>query len=293
MARSWKFLRGQQNDFARKKSNKLALVIGTSVGLLAVLLHSAVDLNLHVPAIAILMVTLMALQSSLSRFATERYWVSVGAVRKIAATLVLLAGTVVLAFAGVRYGREDYWLGQAARASDYSLAQQNALEQAIAIEPMNAETAWNIGECLRTRSMLNETADPDALARQAMDWYRRGIKLDPRNPYNWAGCGMCLDWIDAGDAASVAESARDFAQADALDPNGYFTSALIGRHYFHAGDGAAARSWLERSLQLQWKDNEVTAQYLTNVQNWLESSAARQQPEAAANLRKTPESPPK
>ncbi len=293
VVRSWKFLRGPQNDFARKRSNKLALVIGASVGLLAVLLHSAVDLNLHVPALAILMVTLMALLSSLSRFATERYWAAIGTGRKLLLTLALVSGAGVLALAGVRLGREDYWLGQALRAPDYSIAQQTAFQRAYAAEPMNAETAWNIGECLRARSMLNESADPDALARQAMDWYRRGIKLDPYNPYNWTGCGICLDWINSGDDASAVESARDFARADALDPNGYFTSALIGRHYFHTGDGAAARSWLERSLRLQWRDNDLTSQYLTNVQNRLEDAAIRQKPETAASLRKTPEPPPK
>jgi O-antigen ligase len=276
VARSWKFLHGPQNDFARKRSNKLALTIGASAGLLAVLLHSAVDLNLHVPAVAIMMVALMALLSSLSRFATERYWVGVGPGRRWLATLALLAGAGLLAFTGVRLGREDHWLRQAAGAADYSVAQQAAFQRAFAVEPMNADTAWRIAECLRTRSLLNASADPDTLARQAIDWYRRGIKLDPGNPDNWTGCGACLDWINAGDAASVAEAARDFDQADSLDPNGYFTASLIGRHYFHLGDAAAARSWLERSLRLQGKDNELTAEYLTQAQAWLEAAALRQ-----------------
>jgi len=290
IVKSWRFVQGSQNDFARRSSNKFALTVGASVGLIGILLHSLVDFNLSIPAIAIWMVTLMALLSSQLRFATERYWASMRAGLKTVATIFLAASMVVVGYAGVRAGQEDYWLRRAAREADYSLRQQQAYEKAFAIEPQNPETAWNIGECCRTRSLLNETDKPDALAREAMEWYQRGIKLDPYNPYNWAGCGMCLDWIDAEDAASKAEAAHDFERADALDPNGSFTAALVGRHFTQLGDYAAARSWFERSLRLVWKDNELPAQYLTNVEKWLADGAAKQKPvEAGGKVGETPE----
>ena len=63
-----------------------------AAGLLAILLHSLLDFNLHIPAIAILVVTLMAVLSSQLRFATERYWFSVRTPLKCLATVVLVAG---------------------------------------------------------------------------------------------------------------------------------------------------------------------------------------------------------
>ena len=46
-------------------------MLGASLGLAAILAHSAVDFNMHIPANAILAITLMALLSSHLRFATE------------------------------------------------------------------------------------------------------------------------------------------------------------------------------------------------------------------------------
>ena len=282
VGRSWKHVQGARDDFARKRSNKFALTVGASVGLAAILLHSAVDFNLHIPAIAILVVTLMALLSSQLRFATERYWFNLRVVRKRVATVVLVAGVSVLSYAGWRAAREDYYLGQAARMTDYSRGQQQALERAFAVEPKNPDTAWRIGECCRTRSFLNQTPDPDALAREAMEWYRRGIKLNPYDPYNWAGCGMCLDWINAGDEASKAEAAADYQRADALDPNGCTTATLIGRHYEQTGDLAAARTWFERSVRLAWESNDLPVQYLSQLRTLMDESAAKNGPAEGA-----------
>ncbi len=76
--KAWKSVRGPKDDFARKTSNRFAFAVGASLGLLAILLHSAVDFNMQIPANAILAVALMALLSSHLRFATERYWFSLG-----------------------------------------------------------------------------------------------------------------------------------------------------------------------------------------------------------------------
>src|SRR6185312_16304653 len=71
---TWRYVRGSPNTLGEHRSNKLALVLGASIGLVAILIHSFVDFNMHIPANAILAVTLMALLSSYVRFATERYW---------------------------------------------------------------------------------------------------------------------------------------------------------------------------------------------------------------------------
>ncbi|MCK7478323.1 MAG: O-antigen ligase family protein [Candidatus Moduliflexus flocculans] len=72
-------VRGSLSDLGGRSSNKFAFVFGASLGLLALLLHSVADFNMHIPANAILAVTWMALLSAHLRFATERYWVSVPA----------------------------------------------------------------------------------------------------------------------------------------------------------------------------------------------------------------------
>ena len=71
-----KHVRRVEKDFSSGKSNRLAFFLGASAGLLALALHSVVDFNLHIPANAILGVTLLALLSSNLRFATERFWLN-------------------------------------------------------------------------------------------------------------------------------------------------------------------------------------------------------------------------
>jgi tetratricopeptide (TPR) repeat protein len=90
-----------------------------------------------------------------------------------------------------------------------------------------------------------------------MQWYARGMKLNPHEGYNYLRYGMCLDWLDQHD-----EAGPYFNRADALDPNGYYTEANIGWHYVQTGDYAAARPWLERSLRLHGQQNEAAASYL-------------------------------
>jgi len=97
-----------------------------------------------------------------------------------------------------------------------------------------------------------------------MGWYARGMKLDPHNSYNYLRYGMCLDWLEKHD-----EAGPYFNHADALDPKGYYTAANIGWHYIQAGNYAAARSWLERSLRLEWHGNDIARSYLDIVERKL------------------------
>jgi len=97
----------------------------------------------------------------------------------------------------------------------------------------------------------------------------RGMKLNRYDSYNYLGCGMCLDWLERHGEAGIY-----FSRADALDPNNYFDAANIGWHYVQAGDYAAARPWLERSLRLQSRDNQIARSFLDLVEQKLRDNAA-------------------
>jgi O-antigen ligase len=266
--KTWRFSRGAQDDFSRKKSSKFAFVIGASLGLLAVLIHAVVDFNMQTPAVAILAVTLMALLSSHWRFATERFWFGAGGWGRYVGTLVILSGMLFLGYQEWRGTMEHLRLVQAQRAPEFSDERIAALEGAYKFEPKNFETTYAIGECYRIQSRKG-TDEYVALARKAMEWYQRGMKLDRYYGYNWLRYGMCLDWIGSPEGAwPYYEHAND------LDPNGYFTSAYVGVHYIQTGDYAAARTWLERSLRLEWDGNEIATEYLPIVNRRLKEAAA-------------------
>jgi O-antigen ligase len=257
VVKTWGFVRGTASDLGGKKSStKFAFVLGTSTGLAALLFHSALDFNMHIPANAILAVTLMALLSSHLRFATERYWLRLGFAGKLLASGLLLAGAIYLAYQGSRRAQEYVWLERARHAPTFSAQQAGFLARAFAAEPMNWETALAAGDAYRIQSKDGGT-DYRELARQAMDWYGRCMKLNRWNGYGFLHYGGCLDWV-----GRQAESALYFSKADELDPNNYNTANYIGLHYVELGDYAAARSWFERSQHLEWRENTTALSYL-------------------------------
>lgn len=253
---TWRYARGAQDDFSRKKSSKFAFLLGAVFGLAAILIHSAGDFNLHIPANAILAVTLMALLSSQWRFATERYWFTAGPKLKAMAYFSLGLGVLVLGVAGLRAAREQYWLTKAEPTLVYSYARIAALTNAFEADSKNFDTAYAIAECYLRKSKDGPTNYVE-LAHQAMDWYRKGMTLNPRDAYNFARYGECLDWIEPQTGAGKEDSSSFFNRANQLDPNGAFTTTLTGRHYVEIGDYAAARTCFQRSLLLDPRENSA------------------------------------
>jgi len=265
-----KHVQRAERDLGRRgtTSNRFAFFLGASGGLLALAAHSVVDFNLHVPANAILGVTLLALLASNVRFATERYWLSARLPVRMLATIVLVCGIGYLGWQGLRRGNEYVWLQRAQPASLLVLDRAALLEKAFAAEPQNFETAYNIGEAYRIQS-FEGGPDYAAQAETAMRWYARARQLNPHDGYNDLRTGMCLDWLDRH-----VEAGPFYRAAEQLDPNGYFTVANIGWHYVQVGDYPAAREWFERSLQLEWQENIIGRSYLDWVEQKLVENAS-------------------
>jgi tetratricopeptide (TPR) repeat protein len=268
-----KHVRRAEGDLGgRGMSNRLAFFLGASAGLLALAVHSIFDFNLHIPANAILGVTLLALLASNLRFATERHWLSARLPVRMLATLALAGGIAYLGWQGWRCGNEQVWLARAQSPSLVVLDRAALLERAFDAEPENFSTAYDIGEAYRIQS-FEGGPDYAAQAETAMRWYARAKQLDPFDGYNDLRTGMCLDWLDRH-----AEAGPFYSRAESLDPNGYFTVANIGWHYIQTGDYLAAREWLARSLRLEWDQNVIGRPCLDLVEQKLAENASGKNP---------------
>lgn len=268
--RCWKFVQHSSNDLSSKPSNRSALVLGCALGLGAIALHSFGDFNLHIPANAVLAVTLLALGSSYMRFASERYWVSVRPPLKLLVTAMALVSLYFLGAQEIRRFREYRALASVA-SSTSDAASIAGLEKALVVEPKNAETAFRLGETLRLKSWRLE-ADYQGLANKAIRWFEYAIALNPYDAGSMIRLGMCLHWLDRH-----AEAGRWFEKAQALDPNGYFTAAHLGWHYVQMGEWARAQKEFLRSLDLKHEDNKIASTYLKIVTERME--AERQSPQ--------------
>ena len=254
-AKTMKYVGRAQNDLVAKRSDRTATVLGIGLGLLALLLHSVVDFNMHIPANAILAITLLASLTSHLRFATDRYWVKPGWAGRILVTS-LAVGTVV--YLAPRLGglyREGRLL---ARAEEPGLGVQTLvlLRAACEVEPMNAETIARVGELHRLRSWEGEQ-DWEPEIQEAMRWFQRAMQLNRYDPFPVARYGMCLDWQKRHE-----EAERYFDRALALDPNNHYLVMLRGWHEMQKGDFQAAKPWFERSWQIKPYDNEFSVKYL-------------------------------
>jgi O-antigen ligase len=268
--KTWPHVRRSEVEKGAGLSNKFAFVLGAAAGLLALALHSVLDYNMQVPANAILAVTLAALLASHLRFTTERFWTNARMAKRVALSTALVAGICYLSWQEVRLGGEYLKIRQALHESTFSPEQAKALEKAFAIEPNNPKTAYSIGESYRMRS-FEGGGNYRELALEAMEWFARGIQLNPYDGYNYLRYGMCLDWVERFD-----EAGPYYNRADALDPSGYYMNAYIGWHYVQIGDYAAAREWFQRSAFLKTSENEMAAPYLGICERKLLQRASNQ-----------------
>jgi O-antigen ligase len=264
IAKTWSSVRLSSGDLGGKSgSNKFAFVFGASVGLVAILLHSVVDFNMHIPANAILAVALMALVSGHLRFATEGYWFRCRTWIKVALSVFVLCALGYFCSQAWRQGSEFVFLSRASRAENFSMEKVKLLSRAFAVEPRNPQTAYDIAEAYRVRSQEGgqhyqgqEGVDYRSLGHKAMEWFARASALNPWDSRPCAGYGWCLDWLDRQN-----ESGPYFWRAEELDPNNYYNLDLIGLHYVQLGDYAAARPWFERSLRLESQANQIAQNY--------------------------------
>jgi O-antigen ligase len=262
---TWRKVRPAARDIGQKiGSNKYAFIFGATLGLLAIMLHSVVDFNLHVPANAILAVALMALLTGYVRFSSDRFWFRTRPWLRILVSLLVTVTCCVLVWQGVVQYRERLWLARAEAEPAFSTQQINCLKHAFSVEPKNGDTAVQIGEALRRQAQEGGFHYEDAaateytsLTHEAMEWFARSAKLNPLDNHPWLGYGWCLDWLDRH-----AEAEDYFWKAERRDPNNYFNIFEIGLHYMESGDYSAAKPWFERSMRLQEDPIKTAAPYL-------------------------------
>ncbi len=247
--RSWKYSQRTSSDLSAKTSNRAAFVLGGTIGLGSLALHSFVDFNLHIPSNAMLATTIAALLTAFIRFATERYWVSLKIPMRLGLSIFVCAisGMLIHQALGQAHEHEALKASQAAKSLPEQVAQ---LELAMKLEPNNPKTAASLGEIYRRHAMESRFTDKRANLDKAISWLMKATRLNPYDAYSHARLGMALDQLDR-----VKEAEAMFSKAEELDPNGYMTVAYIAWHKMHIRDYAAAKRYFDRVSPL---DDPIT-----------------------------------
>jgi O-antigen ligase len=241
--RVWPFVRRNMNDLGSKNSSRAAFVLGASLGVLSILIHSVVDFNMQIPANAVTAITLMALLTGHWRFGTERFWFNPGYVGKFVLAAIV-AGTVwFLGREGAQAGREFYWLERGLNARTWD-EQLKGLKMAQEIEPRNYMTDYEIGESYRLQAWEGNPGNED-LALKALPWFQRAMELNRYDSESPLGYGFCLDWLDR-----PKEATKYFVQGLELYRNGARVEWQYAWHCEILGNYSLAQLWLNNSLSV-------------------------------------------
>lgn len=261
VVRTWPFVRKQPNELGSMRSNKGALVFGAAFSILAILLHSFTDFNLHIPANAMLAVVLAGLLTAHWRFATENFWLNPRVIGKVVLTTCIVAVSVYVGGQALKDRAEFVWLDRAEKIEDYSAEKQAALMHAWEMAPDNFQTAYEIGECYRLQSWGGHDGY-QKLAQQAMNWYDRAMALNRFDPFTPMRYGMCLDWLD-----KHSEAAKYFEKARQLAPNDFTVQTYLAWHEMQIDHWEAAARILRGAMAYHW--TEAAAGYLEMTERHL------------------------
>mgnify|MGYP003326011513 CR=1 FL=1 len=262
--RGWRNLQRTGNEVGGpRQSTRAAIALGAASGLIAILAHSVFDFNMHIPANALLAVTLMAILTGYLRFGSERHWMSNALWVRLLVSLPLAGWVAYMSREALTLTRETRELAAAAAIHEETPARLDHLKQAFGFEPRNPVTAYDIGEHY-WREASEGAAGNEAVAREGMEWFKTASLLNPLDPASLIRWGMCLDWLERHD-----EAGPFFQKALDLDPNGFSTVGHMGWHLFQLGQYAKAKEWFEKSKGLYWKENPLADTYLKIIEKKL------------------------
>ena len=224
----WKYSQRTASDFSKKTSNRAAFVLGSTIGLGSLTIHSFVDFNLHIPSNAILASTIAALLTSFIRFATESYWIPIKITLRLSLSIFICGMAGLMIHQSIVKLRELQSLNAAQLAKSFP-EQIAQLELAMKREPNNHETAASIGEIYRIKANSLSTPNTPEMEK-ARKWLQRAIELNPYDAYSHARLGLILNRL-----GQATEAEKMFKVAEELDPNGYMTIAYVAWHKMYIG----------------------------------------------------------
>lgn len=262
----WKGNRRDQTSIGEKNSNKEPVLIGCSLGLLAIMIHSIVDFNMQIPANAAVMTVLLAIVTSHWRNSTRKFWISPKWwMSALQIPVFILMGIFLGIQAWVLW--KSYQVGRTASPgiAKSGSDQKKALELAHTIDPKNFKFSGELAEFHR-RNFFEGNDGYKESGENAMKWYSTAIQSNPWNHNFYIGLGGVLDGF-----YRESEADKYFAKALELDPNGYFTLAQAGYHAFMKQDYNTALDFMERSQAIKPVDNKIVEDYLDLVKYRMEN----------------------
>ena len=228
------------------RNDTLALMLGAVAALAALLVHSAVDSNMHLPGNALLYAFIFGMLGSPGHDPSDEAVPASFAEQGVRYGLGLSGGVLLLVTLFQCPG--ELASARAARALEANQYQTALRLAAAAIQKTPASPAnyFYQGEAFRAiAATLPRGASRETDLNAAIAAYREEIQRFPEDVNGWIRLGQCLDG-----ARQVAEAEGAYNNAIALDPNLGVLYAYYGAHLQLAGDEEGAQRCRETARAL-------------------------------------------
>ena len=234
------------------QSDPRSFAAGCAMAVTAILVHSFSDFNLHIPANALLLITLMGMTCGMEDAGGHYRRSELNRVLRLALALALLSLVGLGIYFGTPMVRATYYNDQGNDADadgDWDEAVEH-YQKAIQYDPAFPSPYLGLGKMHQLRSSLMVSPEKkerrEQLAREALAAFERGLALNPLQSEVWLRPAMIHNDV-FGDHARALEL---IGKALAVDPNNALAWQKTGIVYQSMGEKAKAIEALEKSFKL-------------------------------------------
>ncbi len=229
-------------------SEQRSFAVGSGVAVAMMLVHSWLDFNLHIPANALLLVTIMGMTMGIEVKGESSVRVPINLPYRIVSSVLLMT----LAFATVWYGAP---IVLANRFNSIGVDAREVLRWEEAIthfrraashDAQFAEPHMWMGDIFSRQADFRRGAAREEAIRQAIDSFRQSLARNPRQAEVWLRLAYAYELADNRDDALKAHK-----EAIELDPNNSFVWLRLGMFYRRIGDIPRAKEAIKKSYDLK------------------------------------------
>ncbi|MEO7934211.1 MAG: O-antigen ligase family protein [Chthoniobacterales bacterium] len=226
-------------------SNALALNIGALAAIAAILAHSVVDFNVHIPGNALVLAALFGMLANPPTFRSRK--VELSPHLALPFKLLIPVCAVAIAVDAAPHLRGE-WYSEKARVAlrdNRYLAAMRAAQLGLEVEKTNPDLHYYLGE---SRRLLGNSWSSEA-ARASMNdaahnAFMDSIRLFPQDEKVWVKLSQSLDMLGRHEEAFASlEKARE------LDPNLAALNTYYAAHFQIQGDNKKALEYYQKAQE--------------------------------------------